>query len=240
MKIIGLIGGMSWESTVTYYQIINETVKNELGGFHSAKILMYSVDFSEIEHYLSTGSWNQSAAVLTDAAKHLEAAGADFIVICTNTLHKVAPEISRHLSIPLLHIAEVTAEKLTEAGISTVGLLGTSITMTQGFYADILAKHGINVLVPEGEDISAVNDIIFNELDVGIIREESRKTSARIIHGLRNRGAQGIVLGCTELGLLIRTEDSDLPLFDTAVIHAKEAALAALAEPEEAEEQEKI
>ena len=230
MKTIGLIGGMSWESTVTYYRIINETVKNELGGLHSAKILMYSVDFSEIERCLSTGSWNQSAAILTDAAKRLEAAGADFIVICTNTLHKVVPEISRHLSVPLLHIAEVTAEKLKESGISTVGLLGTGITMTQEFYSDVLAKHGINVLIPEGEDISTVNSIIFDELDVGIIKEESRETFIRIINGLQKRGAGGIVLGCTELGLLIRPEDSDLPLFDTAVIHAKEAALLSLAE----------
>ena len=230
MKTIGLIGGMSWESTVTYYQIINETIREELGGLHSARILMYSVDFAEIERSMSAGDWDRCAAILADAAKRLEAAGADFILICTNTLHKVAPEVSKQLSIPLLHIAEAAAAKLTEAGISTVGLLGTGFTMTQTFYSDVLAKHGIRVIIPEGGDIRRVNDIIFDELCVGISKEESRKTFSRIMADLRARGAQGIVLGCTELGLLIRPEDSGLPLFDTAVIHARAAACAALAE----------
>jgi len=230
MKTIGLIGGMSWESTVTYYQIINETIREELGGLHSARILMYSVDFAEIERSMSAGDWDRCAAILADAAKRLEAAGADFILICTNTLHKVAPEVSKQLSIPLLHIAEAAAAKLTEAGISTVGLLGTGFTMTQTFYSDVLAKHGIRVIIPEGGDIRRVNDIIFDELCVGISKEESRKAFSRIMADLRVRGAQGIVLGCTELGLLIRPEDSGLPLFDTAVIHARAAACAALAE----------
>jgi len=230
MKTIGLIGGMSWESTVTYYQIINETIREELGGLHSARILMYSVDFAEIERSMSAGDWDRCAAILADAAKRLEAAGADFILICTNTLHKVAPEVSKQLSVPLLHIAEAAAAKLTEAGISTVGLLGTGFTMTQTFYSDVLAKHGIRVIIPEGGDIRRVNDIIFDELCVGISKEESRKAFSRIMADLRVRGAQGIVLGCTELGLLIRPEDSGLPLFDTAVIHARAAACAALAE----------
>ena len=230
MKTIGLIGGMSWESTVTYYQIINETIREELGGLHSARILMYSVDFAEIERSMSAGDWDRCAAILADAAKRLEAAGADFILICTNTLHKVAPEVSKQLSVPLLHIAEAAAAKLTEAGISTVGLLGTGFTMTQTFYSDVLAKHGIRVIIPEGGDIRRVNDIIFDELCVGISKEESRKAFSRIMADLRARGAQGIVLGCTELGLLIRPEDSGLPLFDTAVIHARAAACAALAE----------
>ena len=229
MKTIGLIGGMSWESTVTYYRIINETVKKKLGGLHSARILMYSVDFEEIERCMSAGNWDRCAVILTDAAKRLETAGADFILVCTNTLHKVAPEIGRHLSVPLLHIAEVTAGRLKEAGVSTVGLLGTGFTMTQSFYSDVLAGHGIHVIIPEGEGIRTVNDIIFNELCVGIIKEESRKAFLRIMEELHARGAQGIVLGCTELGLLIRQEDSALPMFDTAVIHAEEAALAALA-----------
>jgi len=230
MKTIGLIGGMSWESTVTYYRIINETVKNKLGGLHSARILMYSVEFSEIGHCMSEGKWDRCAAILADAAKRLETAGADFILICTNTLHKVAPEVAGHLSVPLLHIAEVTAKRLKGAGITTVGLLGTGFTMTQTFYSDVLAGHGIKVMIPEGEDVRRVNDIIFDELCVGVIKDESRKEFMRIMDEMRGRGAQGIVLGCTELGLLIRPEDAALPLFDTAVIHAEEAAFASLSE----------
>lgn len=228
MKTVGLIGGMSWESTVTYYQVINETVKAELGGLHSAKILMYSVDFDEIERCQSSGDWKRSARILADAARTLEKAGADFIVICTNTMHKVAPEISESVSIPLLHIAEVTARKLKEAGIATVGLLGTSYTMTQPFYMDVLTENGISVLVPEGEMIRSVNAIIFNELCVGIVRDASRETLLTAIHQLQRRGAQGIILGCTELGLLVGENDVDLPVFDTALIHAREAALEAL------------
>lgn len=228
MKTVGLIGGMSWESTVTYYQVINETVKAELGGLHSAKILMYSVDFDEIERCLSTGDWKRSARILTDAARNLEKAGADFIVICTNTMHKVAPEISESVSIPLLHIADVTAWQLKEAGIATVGLLGTSYTMTQPFYMDVLTANGISALIPEGEMIRSVNDIIFNELCVGIVRDASRETLLTAIRQLQSRGAQGIILGCTELGLLVRENDVELPVFDTALIHAREAALEAL------------
>lgn len=228
MKTIGLIGGMSWESTVTYYQVINETVKAELGGLHSAKILMYSVDFDEIERCQSTGDWKRSGRILMDAAKNLEKAGADFIVICTNTMHKVAPEVRESVSIPLLHIAEVTVRKLKEAGIATVGLLGTGYTMTQPFYMDVLTENGISVLVPEGEMIRSVNAIIFNELCVGIVRDASRETLLTAIHQLQRRGAQGIILGCTELGLLVGENDVDLPVFDTALIHAREAALEAL------------
>lgn len=230
MKTIGLIGGMSWESTVTYYQVINETIKEELGGLHSAKLLMYSVDFDEIERCQSTGDWKRSAGILSDAAKRLECAGADFIVICTNTMHKVAPEVRESISIPLLHIAEVTARKLKNAGISTVGLLGTCYTMTQPFYIDVLTQAGINVLVPEGEMIQTVNDIIFNELCVGIVRDSSKETLLAAIRQLQNRGVQGVILGCTELGLLVGVDDVELPVFDTALIHAKEAALEALRE----------
>ena len=228
MKTIGLIGGMSWESTVTYYQVINETIKEELGGLHSAKILMYSVDFDEIERCQSSGDWKRSADILADAAKRLECAGADFIVICTNTMHKVAPEVRESISIPLLHIAEVTARKLKEAGVTTVGLLGTCYTMTQPFYIDVLTRTGINVLVPEGETIQTVNDIIFNELCVGIVRDSSKEMLLSAIRQLQNRGAQGVILGCTELGLLVGDEDVELPVFDTALIHAREAALEAL------------
>ena len=228
MKTIGLIGGMSWESTVTYYQVINETIKEELGGLHSAKILMYSVDFDEIERCQSSGDWKRSADILVDAAKRLERAGADFIVICTNTMHKVAPEVRECVSIPLLHIAEVTARKLKDAGITTVGLLGTRYTMTQPFYIDVLVENGISVLVPKGETIQTVNDIIFNELCVGIVRDSSKEMLLSAIRQLQNRGAQGVILGCTELGLLVGDEDVELPVFDTALIHAREAALEAL------------
>ena len=228
MKTIGLIGGMSWESTVTYYQVINETIKEELGGLHSAKILMYSVDFDEIERCQSSGDWKRSADILADAAKRLERAGADFIVICTNTMHKVAPEVRGSVSIPLLHVAGVTARKLKDAGITTVGLLGTRYTMTQPFYIDVLTRTGINVLVPEGETIQTVNDIIFNELCVGIVRDSSKEMLLSAIRQLQNRGAQGVILGCTELGLLVGDEDVELPVFDTALIHAREVALEAL------------
>ena len=228
MKTIGLIGGMSWESTVTYYQVINETIKEALGGLHSAKIIMYSVDFDEIERCQSSGDWKRSADILADAARRLEGAGADFIVICTNTMHKVAPEVRESVSIPLLHIAEVTARKLKEAGVTTVGLLGTCYTMTQPFYIDVLVENGISVLVPKGETIQTVNDIIFNELCVGIVRDSSKEMLLSAIRQLQNRGAQGVILGCTELGLLVGDEDVELPVFDTALIHAREAALEAL------------
>lgn len=228
MKTIGLIGGMSWESAVTYYKIINETVKKKLGGLHSAKILMYSVDFDEIERCQSSGEWSRSADILSDAARRLEAAGADFIVICTNTMHKVAPEVQASVSVPLLHIAAVTAQRLKGVGIATVGLLGACYTMTQAFYVDVLKDAGIDVLIPEGDDIQLVNGIIFDELCVGTIREVSKDHLLRIINGLCRRGAQGVILGCTELGLLVSPADVDLPVFDTAIIHAEEAALEAL------------
>lgn len=228
MKTIGLLGGMSWESTVTYYQIINETVKKELGGLNSAKILMYSVNFEEIERYQASGDWDKSAAVLSDAAQRLERAGADFIVICTNTMHKVAPEIKKHISIPMLHIAEVTADKLKAHKIETVGLLGTKYTMTQEFYKDVLVDAGIKVLTPDGTAIETINSIIFNELCLGTIRESSKRVFLRAIDWLKSRGAQGVILGCTEIGLLIQSGDVDIPVFDTALIHAKEAAKAAM------------
>ena len=228
MKTIGLIGGMSWESTVTYYQVVNETVKEALGGLHSAKILLYSVDFDEIERCQSAGEWDKSADILADAARRLEAAGADFIVICTNTMHKVAPQVRERVSIPLLHIAEATARELRAAGVETVALLGTSYTMTQDFYVDVLRREGFNVLVPEGEAIGQVNSVIFDELCVGVIREESRRLLLREIDKMQKRGAQGVILGCTELGLLIHADDLSIPAFDTALIHARAAAQLAL------------
>lgn len=224
MKTIGLIGGMSWESTVTYYQILNETVKQRLGGLHSAKILLYSVDFDEIEKYQSSGEWEKSAKVLSQAAMNLEKAGADFIVICTNTMHKVAPKIQSHISIPIIHIAEATADELIKRGISRVALLGTKYTMTQDFYKDKLLKAGIDVVIPDSTGIETVNDIIYKELCLGIISEESKKKYLEIIDRLAEQGAQGVILGCTEIGLLIQQTDTSLPVFDTTQIHAIKAA----------------
>lgn len=228
MKTIGLIGGMSWESTVTYYQIVNETVKRELGGLHSAKVLLYSVDFAEIEEYQAKGEWDKSARVLSQAAINLEKAGADFIVICTNTMHKVAPEIQKEISIPVIHIAEATADELRKHGITKVGLLGTKYTMTQEFYKSKLTEVGIDVLIPDEEGIAVVNDVIYKELCLGIVAEESKKKYLSIIEDLVRKGAQGVILGCTEIGLLIGQEDTALPVFDTTQIHATKAALLAI------------
>ena len=224
MKTIGLIGGMSWESTVTYYQLINEAVKKSLGGLHSAKILPYSVDFQEIEECQTRGDWEKSARILGDAAKGLEGAGADCIVICTNTMHKVAPQIGERVSIPILHIAEATAEALIDSGITRVLLLGTRYTMQQDFYKEKLVERGIEVMVPGDEDMEIVNRIIFGELCLGMISEESRKEYLRIIEEQKGRGAQGVILGCTEIGLLISQADTELPVFDTTQIHAGRAA----------------
>ncbi len=225
MKTIGLIGGMSWESTVTYYQVINETVKKELGGLHSAKCILYSVDFDEIEKYQSAGEWNKSAEVLAQAASALERAGADFIVICTNTMHKVAPEISRKITVPLLHIADMTAIELKKSNIKKVGLLGTKYTMQQAFYKNVLQANGIEVIVPDDAGIEVVNSVIYNELCIGKISAQSKAAYLRIISELSNKGAQGIILGCTEIGILVKQSDTTVPLFDTALIHAQNAAL---------------
>ncbi|HPU48672.1 MAG TPA: aspartate/glutamate racemase family protein [Syntrophomonadaceae bacterium] len=228
MKTIGLLGGMSWESTVTYYQIINTVIKENLGGFHSARCLLYSVDFHEIEACQSRGEWEKSAVILADAAQRLERAGADFIVICTNTMHKVAPQVQDAVSIPLLHIAEATAQELKKSHIDKVGLLGTIYTMEQDFYKAKLQEAGIEVLIPEEEDRQRVNYIIFQELCLGVLDDNSRQTLLAVIDKLAQQGAQGIVLGCTEIGLLVQQQDTDLPLFDTALIHAQKAALYSL------------
>ncbi|HEX3039144.1 MAG TPA: aspartate/glutamate racemase family protein [Caproiciproducens sp.] len=225
MKTIGLIGGMSWESTTEYYQIINHTVKEELGGLHSAKCILYSVDFQEIEECQSSGDWDKSAAILSQAAASLEKAGADFILICTNTMHKVAGQIQKNISVPILHIADVTADELEKHGIQKVALLGTKYTMEQDFYKKKIFDRGIEVLVPESEDRIIINDIIYNELCLGIIREESKRAYLRIIEKLVNSGAQGVILGCTEIGLLVKQSDTSIPLFDTTYLHAHRAAL---------------
>ncbi len=225
MKTIGLIGGMSWESTSAYYQIINETVKHLLGGLHSAKCVLYSVDFHEIEECQSKGDWDKSAEILTQAAKSLEKAGADYIVICTNTMHKVADQIQKNIGVPILHIAEVTADELLKHKINKVALLGTKYTMEQDFYKKKLTDRGIEVLVPEDTDRVTVNNVIYQELCLGTILEESKKAYLNIIDRMAKAGAQGIILGCTEIGLLIKQSDTSIPLFDTTYLHAHRAAI---------------
>lgn len=225
LKTIGLIGGMSWESTVTYYKIINETVKEKLGGLHSAKCILYSVDFQEIEECQANGNWEKSGEILGEAAYNLEKAGADFIVICTNTMHKVVNQIKEKISVPILHIAEMTAEKILEKGLKNIALLGTKYTMEQDFYKSKLIEKGINVIIPDKNDIETINEVIYDELCLGTINFNSKKKFLEIVDKLRSKGAEGIILGCTEIGLLIKNEDTDVPLFDTAIIHAEQVAM---------------
>jgi aspartate racemase len=225
LKTIGLIGGMSWESTVTYYKIINETVKEKLGRLHSAKCILYSVDFQEIEECQANGNWEKSGEILGEAAYNLEKAGVDFIVICTNTMHKVVNQVKEKISVPILHIAEMTAEKILEKGLKNIALLGTKYTMEQDFYKSKLIEKGINVIIPDKNDIETINEVIYDELCLGTINFNSKKKFLEIVDKLRNKGAEGIILGCTEIGLLIKNEDTDVPLFDTAIIHAEQAAM---------------
>lgn len=229
MKTIGLIGGMSWESTIPYYRQINQTIKERLGGLHSAKIVLFSVDFHEIERLQHAGDWDAAGRLLADAARSLKAAGADFLVLCTNTMHKVAPAIEAAVDIPLLHIADPTAEAIREAGVTTVGLLGTRFTMEQAFYKDRLQeKFGLQVLTPSEDERQVVHRIIYEELCLGQIRDESREAYRRIIASLVERGAQAVILGCTEISLLVGPQDAAVPLFDTTAIHARYAAERAL------------
>lgn len=228
MKTIGMIGGMSWESTVTYYQMVNQVVKERLGGFHSAKCILYSVDFDEIEACQAKGEWEKSGEILADAAVNLERSGADFIIICTNTMHKVADQIQAKVNIPTLHIAEVTAGRLKENTIEKVALLGTKYTMQQDFYKSKLIEQGIEVLIPNEADIEVINHTIYNELCLGSVLETSKKEFIRIIEELADKGAEGVILGCTEIGLLIKQEDVSIPVFDTTIIHATKAALYAI------------
>ncbi|NQD65426.1 aspartate/glutamate racemase family protein [Bacillus haikouensis] len=224
MKVIGLIGGMSWESSVEYYRIINEEVKRRLGGLHSARCLLYSVDFEEIERYQSEGDWKKAGEILGDVAHSLEKAGADFIIICTNTMHKVIGDIQEKINIPILHIADATALQIKKKGITSVGLLGTRYTMEQDFYKLRLESNGIKVLIPNDDERKIVNKVIYEELCLGKVQQTSRDYYKKVIQGLIDTGAKAIVLGCTEIGLLINQEDSDVPLFDTTYIHALEAA----------------
>lgn len=230
MKTIGLLGGMSWESTANYYKVINQQVKQELGGLHSAKIVLYSVDFNQIEQLQHQDDWQATADLLSDAAQALQRAGAQSIVICTNTMHKVEPDIAKTLSIPTLHIADATAQKLIEDNCSRVGLLGTRFTMEQDFYKGRLAeKFGLEVLVPEPDDQQIIHDIIYNELCVGQIKTESRDKYLTIIDKLAAQGVEAVILGCTEIALLVNQQDTNMPLYDTTDIHAKYSVSWALA-----------
>jgi aspartate racemase len=229
MKTIGLIGGMSWESTVPYYRLINEAVKARLGGLHSARLLLYSVDFHDVERLQQAGDWDAAGALLAGAARSLEAAGADFLVLCTNTMHKVADRIEAAVAIPLVHIADPTAVAIKQARHATVGLLGTRFTMEQAFYRERLSeRHGLHVLVPNAEDREVVHRIIFDELCLGTVRSESRSAYRDIMARLASQGAEAIILGCTEISLLVSQEDSRVPLFDTTALHARAAVEAAL------------
>lgn len=225
MQTIGLIGGMSWESTAEYYRIINERVKQRLGGLHSARIVLYSVDFAEIEKLQEGGNWEEATTLMVDAGQRVKAGGADFIVICTNTMHRMADEIEQQTTLPVLHIADATGRAVVGAGVTTVGLLGTRYTMEQDFYRGRLeSNHGLRVLVPDGDDRSFVHDVIYDELCLGITREDSRHRYLDIIKRLEQQGAAAVILGCTEIGLLIGQEDTDTQLFDTTRIHAEAAA----------------
>ena len=228
MKTIGLLGGMSWESTEIYYRLINEGTKKALGGLHSAPIAMFSVDFQEIEEYQHAGDWDATAKILAARAAQIEAAGAEMLLICTNTMHRVADQVSAAVDIPLLHIADATATTIKNAHIATVGLLGTKFTMEQDFYKGRLEQHGLSVIVPSEADRNIVHRIIYEELCLGQIKDESRNEYIRIIDDLRQRGAEAVIEGCTEIGLLVKQQHTTVQLFDTTKIHAEQAVADAL------------
>jgi len=224
MKTIGMIGGMSWESSLEYYRILNETVKARLGGLHSARCLMYSVDFAEIEELQHQGKWDEATEMMIDAAKRIENGGADFLIICTNTMHKMADEVQQNIKIPLLHIADATAEKIKSHGLKKIGLLGTRFTMEEEFYKGRLVnRHRLNVSIPNSDKREIVHRVIYDELCKGEIKESSKAKFIEIMNHLVKDGADGIILGCTEIGLLVKQEDSRVPLFDTTKIHAEAA-----------------
>ena len=223
MRRIGLLGGMSWESTALYYRLVNEDVRTRLGGFHSARLVLASVDFADVEAMQSAGDWEAAGALLAAEARGLQAAGAECVVLCTNTMHKVADAIEAAVDIPLLHLADVTADAVRAAGLDAVALLGTRFTMEQPFYADRLRSHGIDVLVPQGDDLTLVHEVIYDELVLGVVRDASREAYVDVVRRLVGRGAGGVVLGCTEIELLIGPEDVDVPVFATTALHAKAA-----------------
>ena len=233
MKTLGLLGGMSWESTVPYYRIINETVRERLGGLHSARLILYSVDFHDIERRQQAGTWDEAGTILADAARSLAAAGAEGLALCTNTMHKVAPAIESAVGIPLLHIADPTAAAVKQAGFHTVGLLGTRFTMEQNFYRGRLTdRHGLTVIVPDPADQEIVHRVIYEELCQGDIRAESRAQYREIMQRLIEAGAEGLILGCTEIALLVGPDDAPVPLFDTTALHARAAVAWALSDAE--------
>lgn len=230
MKTIGLLGGMSWESSAEYYRLINQMVHQRLGGHHSAKSVMVSVDFAEIEALQMRSAWSEASLLMQQAARQCERAGADFLVICTNTMHKVADEVQATISMPILHIADATASAVKQKHLSHIGLLGTAFTMEQDFYKGrLVEQHGLNVLIPNDEDRKITHDVIYDELVHGVIREEAREQYIRIIKDLQQAGAEGVILGCTEIGLLIKPEHSPIPTFDTTELHALAAVEMALA-----------
>jgi aspartate racemase len=228
MKCIGLIGGMSWESSVEYYKILNEEIKHILGGFNSVECILRSVNFEEIELYQRTNEWEKCGKILNNAAKNLEKAGADLIILCTNTMHKVTDKLLENINIPFLHIADMTADEIVKENLNVVGLLGTKYTMAEDFYKSKLVKKGIRVIVPYERDQDVINEIIYNELCKGILEDNSRKEYIRIIDKMIKNGGQGIILGCTEIGLLVKQKDISVKIFDTTVIHAKKAVEFAL------------
>ncbi len=229
MKTIGLLGGMSWESSALYYRTINQLIRNRLGGLHSAKIAMVSVDFHEIESLQDKGLWQQAGEILATSAKQIEAAGADFLLICTNTMHKVSAQVESAIDIPLIHIADATADQIRSQGINTIGLLGTRFTMEEDFYTGRLKNlHGLEVIIPSSADRDLVNRVIYDELVLGIIKEESRQAFLKVMADLVERGANGIIEGCTEIVILVEQKHTEIPLFDTTAIHAEKAVELAL------------
>ncbi|WP_460460340.1 aspartate/glutamate racemase family protein [Angustibacter peucedani] len=231
MRTIGMLGGMSWQSTVQYYRLANELVAQRLGGLHSAKVLLHSVDFAEVEQLQTAGRWEDAAVLLADAARGLEAAGADLVLICTNTMHRVADQVQAALDVPLLHLGDVVAEAVTSSGLRTIGLLGTAFTMEQPFYRDRLARHGLAVLVPDDDDRALVHRVIYDELCQGVVSESSREAFRRVIVRLVDAGAEGVVLGCTEIELLVGADDSPVPVFPTTQLHVEAAVDLALRAP---------
>jgi len=229
MKTIGLLGGMSWESTALYYQLINEGIKARLGGLHSARIALVSVDFHEIETLQHQGDWQRAGERLAAAARQVEAAGADFLLLCTNTMHKVAPQIQAAITMPMVHLADATARRITQQGMTQVGLLGTNFTMEEDFYKERLRQQGLTVLVPSPADRQIVHQIIYEELCLGIVKDASRQEYLRIMGELQAAGATGIIEGCTEIAMLVQQAHTPIPLFDTTAIHAEAAVALALA-----------
>jgi amino-acid racemase len=230
MKTIGLVGGMSWESTLEYYRVINQYTKERLGGFHSARIVLYSVDFAEVEVRQHEGRWDDLTRLMIDAAQRVERGGAEILLICTNTMHKMADDVQKEIQIPIVHIVDVTAKAIKSRSLKKMGLLGTRFTMEQDFYKQrLIQKHGLEVIIPEEKEREEIHAILYNELCLGEVKGPSKKIFRRIIAGLEARGAQGIILGCTEIPLLVSQEDYGIPLFDTTTLHARAAVDFALA-----------